>query len=147
MSVLAITAACLTDRADARHAVFGQWRVTGSICAPGGCALSRVEAENWQGRIATKTATRSADSLSTPAPVRATRWITGRPTACTGGASFADLGIAGDSALVVVIRCPGQPPTSLLNDSWQVPGAFLIVKDPDHLLVEREVVFVWLTRQ
>jgi hypothetical protein len=146
MSVMAVTAACVTGPANAQNAVFGQWRVTGSTCAPGGCALSPAETESWLGRIAIygDTIARFAEHSCAHPAYMVDYWPA---DGSYGGARFADLGLAGDSAMVVVIRCPGQPPTSSLDNAWQVPGAFLIVKDPEHLLTEWEGVFLELTRQ
>lgn len=145
LAVLAITTACITRPAHAQRAVFGQWRVTESLCAPGGCALSRAQAASWRGRIATYSDTLArfaGHSCSRP------RYTVGYWPAngLYGGASFADLGLSGDSAMVVDIYCPGQPPTGLLGDRWEVPGGFLIVKDADHLLAIWEGVLFELTR-
>jgi hypothetical protein len=142
---LAITAACVTGRADAQHLVFGQWRVTASSCAPGGCALSRAEAESWRGRAAiySDTLAQLAEHSCTRPRYTVQYWPAG---GMYGGASFATLGLAGDSAMVVDIGCPLQPPTGLRGE-WAVPGAFLIVKDRDHLLTIWEGVFFELTHQ
>jgi len=146
LTIWAITAACITRPAPAQHAVFGQWRVTGSMCGPGGCALSRAEAASWRGRVAaySDTLAQFADhSCSRP------RYTVGYWPAngVYGGASFADLGLSGDSAMVVDISCPGQPPTGLSGDRWEAPGGFLVVKDANHLLAIWEGVFYELTRQ
>jgi len=146
LTVLAITATCITRPAHAQHAVFGQWRVTGSMCAPGGCALSRAEVASWRGRVAiySDTLARFAEHSCSRPRYTAGYWPA---NGSYGGATFADLGLRGDSAMVVDISCPGQPPTGLLKDRWEVPGGFLIVKDADHLLTIWEGVFFELTRQ
>jgi hypothetical protein len=146
LTVLAITAACITRPAHAQHPVFGQWRVTRSICAPGGCALSHAEAASWRGRIATysDTLARFAEHSCLRPRYAVTYWPA---NGLYGGASFADLGLRGDSAMIVVISCPGQPPTGLLEDRWEVAGGFLIVRNADHLLAIWEGVFFELTRQ
>jgi hypothetical protein len=63
-----------------------------------------------------------------------------------GGASLADIGVTGDSVLVIEVQCPAQRRAGS-DPRWQVAGAFLIVKDRDHLLTVWEGVFFELTRQ
>jgi hypothetical protein len=107
ITVLAITATCVTKPAAAQHAVFGQWRVTRSIC-PAECALSRGEVESWRGRSATYD-----DSLARFAEhvCRRPRYVIGfwPASGVYGGRRLGDLGIGGDSAMVVEVQCPTQP--------------------------------------
>jgi hypothetical protein len=48
--------------------------------------------------------------------------------------------------MVIDVECPSQRQPGP-DPRWQVPGAFLVVKDRDHLLTVWEGVFFELTRQ
>lgn len=142
--VLAICAGCMRHGAEPEQAAFGTWRVTGSIC-PTDCAINPSEARAWRGRTATyqnSLARFADDSCQSP------RYSTGHWPAegRYGGASLAQLGVSGDSALVIEIQCKTQHRVGS-DPRWQVPGAFLIVKDHDHLLTVWEGVFFELTRR
>jgi hypothetical protein len=107
--------------------------------------MSRAEAGRWWGRIATY-----GDSLARFAEHRCARprYMVGYwpASGVYGGARLRDLGIAGDSAMVVDVECPAQPQVGP-DPRWEVPGAFLIVRDAGHLLMLWEGVYFELTRQ
>ena len=107
--------------------------------------MSPGEASAWRGRTATYEGSKArfADKSC-----RSPRYSVGYWPADGryGGASFADIGLTGNSAMVIEVRCPSQPQTGS-DPRWQAPGAFLIVKDRDHLLMVWEGVFFELTRQ
>lgn len=143
ISLVAISAACVST-AVAQPAVFGRWRVTRSLC-PSECALSRTEAASWRGRSATYSATLArfaAHSCRRPHYTVGYWPASGR----YGGARLSDLGIAADSAMVVEVQCPAQPQSGG-ESRWQAPGGFLIVKDPDHVLLVWEGTYFELTRR
>lgn len=142
---LSIPAASLARQVSPERSVFGHWRVSGSSCSAQGCALTRAQADAWRGRPALY-----SDSL-----VRIGGTVCRRPrynvaywpsTGVYGGSRLEDFGIRGDSALVVQVECPAKP-RSEPDPRWQVWGAFLLVKDSDHLLVLWEGVFFELTRE
>ena len=141
IGLLAVTAACSPP---AQDAVFGQWRVTGTIYI-GESAMSRAEAESWRGRVASygKTHAQFAEHACDRPRYGVGYWPA---SGLYGGARLRDLGIADDSAMVVEVRCPTQPQTGS-DPRWQVPGAFLIVKDRDHLLMVWQGLYFELTRQ
>lgn len=143
---LAIIATCIARPVSAQLAVFGQWRVTGSLCAPGGCALSRAEVASWHGQLATysDTLARFAEHSCSRPRYSVAYWPA---NGLYGGATFAALGLVGDSAMVVEISCVDPLPLGSGNEGWQVAGGFLIVKDASHLLAVWEGVFFELTRQ
>ena len=138
-----LLAACVTQRARPEQAAFGSWRVTGSMC-PAECAISRAEADAWRGRIATyeNSLVRFAENSCKGPRYNVGYWPA---TGLYGGARLTDWGITADSALVIDLECPTQPRTGA-DARWQVPGAFLLVKDRDHLLAVWEGVFFELTR-
>ena len=142
--VSTVSAAGLRQGAPPEHAAFGTWRVTGSIC-PTNCAMSRTEADAWRGRTA-----RYQPSLARFAhhSCWSPRYSAGYWTADGryGGARLWQFGVTGDSVLVIEVQCRDQRQVGL-DPRWQVPGAFLIVKDRDHLLMVWEGVFFELTRQ
>lgn len=142
--VLMISAASTPQGAELEHAAFGTWRVTGWNC-PTDCAMTPAEADAWRGRTATyrHSLARFADhSCKDP------RYSTGYWPADGryGGASLLQLGVTGDSALVIEVQCKSRRRAGS-DPRWQAPGAFLIVKDRDHLLMVWEGVFFELTRQ
>jgi hypothetical protein len=144
ISILAITGAGVTAPVVAQQAVFGQWRVTGAMC-PTECAMSRTEVEGWRGRVAgySDTLARFGEHAC-----RRPRYAVGFWPASGkyGGASLRDLGISGDSVMVVEVQCPAQP-QQRSDPRWQAPGAFLIVKDGNHISMVWEGVYFELTRQ
>jgi hypothetical protein len=144
IAMLSVTAACVGKPATGQRAFFGEWRVTRSVC-PAECAMTRAETEAWQGRTATY-----ADTLARFAEHRCVgpRYEVGYwPASGTyGGAQLRDLGIPGDSAMVVEVQCPDQPHAGS-DPRWQVPGAFLVVKDSTHLLMIWSGVYFELTHQ
>ena len=142
MIVLALTA-CTPSHDKPEQAVFGTWRVSGSLC-PGECALTQPAADAWRGRTASYLDTIAGfpDNSCTNPRYNIGHWTAeGR----YGGVRLIDLGIKEDSALVVEIRCPTKP--AIGNDvRWQAPGAFLLLKDHNHLFAIWEGVFFELTR-
>ena len=144
--ILACTllAAFTTQPARPERVVFGDWRVTGSFC-PSQCAISRADAESWRGRTATyaQSAVRFAENSCKSPRYGVSYWPA---SGVYGGARLVDMGIAADSAMVIEVRCADRPQTGT-DPRWQVAGAFLIVKDRDHLLTVWENVFFELTRQ
>jgi hypothetical protein len=143
-TVLVITTACVVAPLTAQGSIFGHWQVTGSLC-PAECRMSQKERESWRGRGATygDTLARFADHAC-----QHPRYVVGYwpASGVYGGAHLKDLGIAADSAMVVDVQCPGEP-QARLDPRWRVPGAFLIVRDHDHLLAVWEGAFFELTRQ
>ena len=111
---------------------------------PTECAISPAEADAWRGRTATyeNSLVRFAENSCRDPRYNAGYWPA---TGIYGGAHLTDLGITADSALVIDLECPTQPRTGS-DPRWQVPGAFLLVKDRDHLLAIWEGVFFELTR-
>jgi hypothetical protein len=141
---LTILAACVTQGASPERAAFGNWRVSSSMC-PSECAMSPAEASAWRGRSATyeNSVARFAGNSCQHPRYNVDHWpANGR----YGGTRLADVGVTGDSALVIEVQCPSQSQTRS-DPRWQVPGAFLIVKDHNHLLAIWEGVFFELTRQ
>lgn len=141
---LMIPAARARQGTGPEQAIFGTWRVTGWKC-PTDCALSPGEADAWRGRTATyqRSWARFADHACPMPRYHPDHWPAGGRY---GGASLQQLGVTGDSALVIEVRCRSQRRAGS-DPRWQVPGGFLIVKDRDHLLVVWEGVFFELTRQ
>jgi hypothetical protein len=141
---LALFAACATRQPKPERIAFGMWRVTGSMC-PGECAIHRAEADTWRGRTASyeDSVARFADKSCERPRYNVSYWPA---TGLYGGARLTDLGVTADSALVIEVRCPSQPPTGP-DPRWPVPGSFLLVKDRDHLLMVWEGVFFELMRQ
>ncbi|HSD30308.1 MAG TPA: hypothetical protein VLB49_00215 [Gemmatimonadales bacterium] len=144
LRALPIVGGCIANPAAGQQAVFGEWRVTGSMC-PTECAISQREAESWRGRIATYDDTLARFDAHRCARPRYTvgYWPA---SGVYGGARLQDLGISGDSAMVVDVQCPTRPQEGP-DPRWQEPGGFLIVKDRNHLLMVWEGVFFELTRR
>jgi hypothetical protein len=107
--------------------------------------MSLTEPAGWRNRVATydDTLARFAEHAC-----RQPRYTIGfwPASGVYGGARLRDLGIAGDSAMVVDVQCPAQA-QGRPDPRWQAPGGFLIVKDPDHLLVVWEGRYFELTRR
>ena len=142
--VWTIPAACAPRVFEPEQAVFGTWRVTGSIC-PTDCAMTRAEADAWRGRTATyqRSLARFADHSCASPHYHAAYWpADGR----YGGARLWQFGVTGDSALVIEVQCRAQRQAGS-DPRWQVPGAFLIARDRDHMLMVWEGVYFELTRQ
>lgn len=144
LSTLAIMATCVPAPGTAQRAVYGQWQVTGAKC-PTECTLGQAELASWQGRIATY-----SDTLAGFAGhvCRSPRYAPGfwPGSGLYGGARLVDLGIAGDSVMVVEVRCLAEPQAGA-DPRWRAPGAFLIVKDSGHLLMVWEGVYFELTHR
>ena len=141
----AVAAACASEPGDPGGAVFGAWRVTGSAC-PARCAISPGEAASWRGRAAgySESVAHFADNTCDRPRYEVAYWPAG--DAVYGGARLGDLGIRGDSAMVVEVRCPPLERAGS-DPRWDVPGGFLIVKDHEHMLMVWEGVYFELTRE
>jgi hypothetical protein len=107
--------------------------------------MSRTEAETWRGRVATyvDTVARFAEHSCRRPRYMVAYWPA---SGVYGGVHLRDLGIADDSAMVVEVQCPSQPQAGA-DSRWRAPGGFLLVKDPDHLLMVWEGIYFELTRQ
>jgi hypothetical protein len=144
LRLVLMVSVAVAGSAAGQRAIFGQWRVTSSWC-PAQCAMTRAEAAAWRGHIATY-----SDTLARFAEHRCERprYLVGYwpASGVYGGAHLRDLGIAGDSAMVVEVRCPAQAQGEA-DPRWQVPGAFLVVKDPAHLWMVWGGVYFQLTQQ
>jgi hypothetical protein len=140
---LSTLAANMTRQVAPERAVFGHWSVTGWSCPAQGCALARAQAAAFRGRPAFY-----SDSLVRIGGTvcRGPRYNIGYwpATGLYGGSRLRDFGIRADSALVVEVGCAAQPHSGS-DPRWQVWGAFLIIKDSEHLLVVWEGVFFELT--
>ena len=141
---LTIPAANLAHQVTPQRAVFGDWRVTGSSCPAQGCAFTHAQADAWRGQLAfySDSVVRIGGTVC-----RAPRYEVGYwpATGIYGGSRLKDFGIRGDSALIVEVGCPAQSGREP-DHRWEVWGAFVLVKDSDHLLVLWEGVFFELTR-
>ena len=131
------------QQTEPERAAFGRWHVTQATC-PDRCAMTSRQWNAWWGKSAvyTKSTARFGDSACTAPVYNVSRWPA---SGIYGGARLKDFGIRAASTLVIEIRCPSVPRTSS-DPRWQVPGAFLIVKDSSHLLTVWEGVFFELTR-
>lgn len=135
---------CARQGARPEQVAFGEWRVTGSFC-PSECAMGAADAAAWRERTATygDSLVRFADVACRSPRYGVAYWPADGQY---GGARLADMGITGDSALVIEVRCGDQPQVGS-DPRWQVPGAFLIVKNQDHVLTPWDGIFFELTRQ
>ena len=123
--------------------LFGRWHVTQAKC-PARCGMFFKEWNKWWGKSAvySRASARFADAACKDPVYNVSRWPS---SGIYGGARLRDLGIRGSYALVIEVRCPSVPRTSS-DPRWQVPGAFLIVKDSAHLFTVWEGVFFEVTR-
>jgi hypothetical protein len=107
--------------------------------------MSPSEADTWRGRTAIYEASlaRFADDSCDRPRYAVSYWSA---NGLYGGARLMDLGIIADSVMTIAVGCPTQPTTGS-DPRWRAPGAFLIVKDRDHLLTVFDGVFFELTRR
>jgi hypothetical protein len=140
---LSILAANVTSQVAPERAVFGHWRVTGWSCPAQGCALARAQAAAFRGRPAfySDSLVRISGTVCREPRYKIGYWPA---TGFYGGSRLKNFGIRADSALVVEVGCAAKP-DSRSDPRWQVWGAFLIVKDAEHVLVVWEGVFFELT--
>jgi hypothetical protein len=141
--VLSILAAIMTRQVTPERAVFGHWSVTGWSCPVQGCALAPAQASAFRGRRAfySDSLVRIGGTVCRGPRYNVDYWPA---TGLYGGSRLKDFGIRADSALVVEVGCAPQV-HSKLDPRWQVWGAFVIIKDSEHLLVVWEGVFFELT--
>ena len=144
LNTLAITGACVTTPAGAQRDVYGEWGVTGAKCFAE-CALRTAELAKWHGRSVTYSDTLAGfdDHVCRRPRYVPSYWLA---SGVYGGARLLDLGIPGDSAVIVEVRCLAEPQGGG-DPRWRAPGAFLIVKDSGHLLMVWEGVYFELTRR
>ena len=143
--VLCLSATAMSGQSAPERAIFGHWRVSASRC-PTECAVGAAEARAWFGRqvVYGDSLVRAGGSSCADPRYGIGYWpANGR----YGGARLSDFGIRADSAMVVDVRCPSRTRRGSADPRWPVWGAFVVVKDRDHLFVIWESRWFALTRE
>lgn len=129
--------------------IIGDWVATRATC-PTECALAPAELRAIRGRHAhfgSKLVELGANTCRRPR-FTSGYWNAEARFGGTGnhaGLTLKDLGIVRDSAMVIEVRCPESPKTAA-DGRWPVWGTFVIVRNPNALIVVSDNAFSELAR-